>query len=258
MSAPAPSPAAEPDYWFAARRPFAALVFVLPWLLVYEVGAICLGQELEGVRTGTDAWIRMWLMDSGMPVPVVLPLLTIGILLLWHRGRGDRWEIRHETLAAMGAESCFLAVLLAACGHLMRTFVPAAIGAPEALLTRTVNFLGAGLYEETLFRLMAIPGLFLLLRSLRTPSRAAWGVSIAVVSVAFAACHYAEAGSGGGILSSVPHLAAHPEHWFGFAFRLFAGVYFSVVFLVRGYGIAAGTHIVYDLLAGILLSAGPA
>ncbi len=50
--APAPSPAAEPDYWFAARRPFAALVFVLPWLLVYEVGAICLGQELEGVGPG--------------------------------------------------------------------------------------------------------------------------------------------------------------------------------------------------------------
>ncbi len=84
----------------------------------------------------------MWLMDSGMPVPVVLPLLTIGILLLWHRGRGDRWEIRHETLAAMGAESCFLAVLLAACGHLMRTFVPAAIGAPEAASDATGQLSG--------------------------------------------------------------------------------------------------------------------
>ncbi len=45
----------------------------------------------------------------------------------------------------------------------------------------------------------------------------------------------------GGILSSVPHLAAHPEHWFGFACPVVRGVYFSVVFLVRGYGIAAGT-----------------
>lgn len=248
------------DYWTAAKKPLAALLFVLPMLLAYEIGAFALGPDDAPVRTGTDAWVRLWLMDFGWRVPVLLPLLTIGPLLVWHRGRGDRWECRGETLAAMGAESCFLAVLLAACGHLMRTLIPAATGVPAGLLERTVSFLGAGLYEETLFRLLALPVLYWILRSLRTPTNAAWVVSIAVVSVTFAACHYVEGGTETPrtLIGAAGHVAGHSQLWFGFTFRALAGAFFSIVFLVRGFGIAVGTHVLYDLLAGVLLSAAAA
>jgi hypothetical protein len=33
-----------------------------------------------------------------------------------------------------------------------------------------------------------------------------------------------------------------------FGFRVLAGVFFSLVFLRRGFGIAAGTHALYDIL----------
>jgi hypothetical protein len=36
------------------------------------------------------------------------------------------------------------------------------------------------------------------------------------------------------------------------SFRLAAGVFFAVVFLLRGFGIAAGTHALYDLLVGLV------
>jgi len=40
--------------------------------------------------------------------------------------------------------------------------------------------------------------------------------------------------------------------FYSFVFRTLAGIFFAVVFLVRGFGIAAGTHAVYDMLVGVV------
>jgi hypothetical protein len=37
-----------------------------------------------------------------------------------------------------------------------------------------------------------------------------------------------------------------------FAFRTIAGVFFAIIFAVRGFGIAAGTHAFYDIIATLL------
>jgi hypothetical protein len=37
--------------------------------------------------------------------------------------------------------------------------------------------------------------------------------------------------------------------WNEFAFRTLAGVYFAVLFAIRGFGITAGTHAFYDVIA---------
>ena len=48
------------SYWSLIRRPLPCLVFVLPLLLVYELGVVWLGGEsADLVRTGADAWMRM-------------------------------------------------------------------------------------------------------------------------------------------------------------------------------------------------------
>ena len=38
-----------------------------------------------------------------------------------------------------------------------------------------------------------------------------------------------------------------------FLFRSVAGGFFAVLFVYRGFGIAAGTHALYDILVGLLL-----
>ena len=40
--------------------------------------------------------------------------------------------------------------------------------------------------------------------------------------------------------------------WFAFIFRWLAGVFFAWVFVMRGFGVAVGTHTAYDLLVGWL------
>ena len=55
------------------------------------------------------------------------------------------------------------------------------------------------------------------------------------------------------LLFSLAHHAGTPGEaftWFAFIFRWLAGVYFAWVFVVRGFGVAVGTHTAYDILVG--------
>ena len=36
-----------------------------------------------------------------------------------------------------------------------------------------------------------------------------------------------------------------------FLFRMMAGVFFALLFQLRGFGVAAGTHACYDVLVGL-------
>ena len=40
---------------------------------------------------------------------------------------------------------------------------------------------------------------------------------------------------------------------FGFAFRAVAGMFFCVLFFLRGFGIAVGSHAMYDVIVGVLM-----
>jgi membrane protease YdiL (CAAX protease family) len=40
-----------------------------------------------------------------------------------------------------------------------------------------------------------------------------------------------------------------PFSWAQFSFRTIAGVYFAVIYAARGFGITAGTHAFYDVIA---------
>jgi hypothetical protein len=245
------------DYLTAAKRPLAGLLFVLPLLAIYEIGVLCLGDGVAPVRTGTDIWMRGWLTETGWRFPVLLPILTIGTLLGWHRARGDAWSCRGETLVSMLAESCFLAVLLAALGHLLQNVVLATGPTSQAMLARSISFIGAGVYEEVLFRLILLPLVFFALRSVRLGTSAAWVGSILLVSLTFATCHYLVPETGGpttNLTTAAIQLAGNSELWFGFLFRTLAGIYFSSLFLLRGFGVAVGAHVLYDLLAGVLLA----
>jgi len=93
--------------------------------------------------------------------------------------------------------------------------------------------IGAGLYEELVFRLMAFAALsFLLLDTLRMRKRWAFPLIVASTAIVFALYHY---------------LGSEPFSLPTFAFRSAAGVYFGVIFLCRGFGITAAAHIAYDI-----------
>jgi len=55
------------------------------------------------------------------------------------------------------------------------------------------------------------------------------------------------------VLFSLYHyLGDEPFLWQTFAFRTVAGIYFGILFLCRGFGITAGSHVAYDVLLALL------
>jgi len=105
---------------------------------------------------------------------------------------------------------------------------------------RAIMFLGAGFYEEVLFRLCLLPACFGFFRLVRL--RKGWASVLAVLSssLIFSFAHYVGGDTYGFTL-------------YGFTFRALAGMIFAGLFVLRGFGITVGCHAAYDLLVGLAL-----
>jgi hypothetical protein len=253
-SAHALSPAA--DYWVESRQPLVSLVFAAPLLVVYEAGVVALGPR--AIRNGADLWLRglLELMDFGQYF--LLPLLVVGILLGWHHTTRRAWRVPRGTFWGMAVEcgalaGCLWAVsqaeawlLRAVAGSVFLTGHTAALAAGQSnSLAGFIGFLGAGVYEESLFRLMFLPAAAWGIRRLGAADRFATVLAVLATSALFAAAHYV--GRYG-----EPILWRDFAFWYALIFRFLAGVFFSILFVVRGFGIAAGTHAGYDILVRLL------
>jgi len=106
------------------------------------------------------------------------------------------------------------------------------------ILSLLIGFSGAGVYEEVLFRLLLLPVVASLLGWLGAPRAWQIGGAVVMTSIVFSLAHYVG-----------PHGDAW--HWFTFTFRFLAGGFFAIVFVQRGFGIAAGAHALYDIFVGI-------
>jgi membrane protease YdiL (CAAX protease family) len=239
------------DYWLQSRRPLASLVFAGPLLLIYEIGVIFLGPSAQ--RNGADAWLREQLKILGFRAGFdyfLLPVLTVGILLSWHYVSRQPWRVSRKVLAGMAAESLGLAVALwFSWGlyqffmHLMAHAVGLEISPHDgADWLGTVNsYFGAGIYEELLFRMILLNLCVGLLIWLRAERRASVIGGIILSSLLFSAAHYI--GRYGDAFK-----------WDTFCFRFLAGAFFAVLYIYRGFGIAAGTHALYDVLVYLSIS----
>lgn len=248
-----PKPAGG-DYWSSARNPWVCLLFLLPLLAVYEAGVLKFGTSAEELRNGADYWMRSGLRMAGVGYRWALPAIVIGLLLVWQIAGRYRWRASIGTLVGMSAESVLFGFCLIVLGQLQelafRQQLPHAwlsggvvLALPASLtgpLSQSVSYVGAGIYEEVLFRLCLLPILYGFLRLIQLPNKLALVTSVIATSVAFAAAHYVGP-------------AADPWSVYSFTFRLIAGGFFAVLFVTRGFGITVGAHAAYDLLVGVVL-----
>ena len=236
-----------PSYWALSRMPLTSLVFSLPLVLAYEGGVLWLGRGTP--RNGADVWLRQLLDACGFGAYFLLPTLTVVGLLAWHHVEHDRWHFSPGVLLGMSGECVLWAMALIGIARFQQESWPlglecwplpvAATGLWDGMLARIIGYCGAGLYEEVLFRLLLLPVVAWLLGRLGMGPIAAAGLAILATSTLFSLAHYV------GPLGDTFEL-------YSFTFRLAAGMFFAVVFLLRGFGIAAGTHAFYDLLVGLV------
>ena len=236
-------PVGEPagdGYWGISRTPLTSLVFSLPLVLAYEGGVVLLGHGSP--RNGADVWLRQILDGLGFGAYFLLPILMVVGLLAWHHVAHDRWHFSAGILLGMAAESLLWAFLLIGIACLQESLWPLELDQGQApmmgLLARFVGFCGAGLYEEVLFRLLMLPAVIWLLERWGQTRLSAAISGMVLTSLMFSGAHYV------GPLGD-------PFSLYSFTFRTLAGLFFSLVFLLRGFGIVAGAHAAYDLLVGL-------
>ena len=113
----------------------------------------------------------------------------------------------------------------------------------RALLANVVTGIGAGIYEELVFGLILIIVLMVLFQDvLQLGHRSSIILSVLISAALFGAYHHIVYLEGQFIQSS-------PFNWAEFSFRTIAGIYFAVLFAIRGFGITAGAHAFYDIIA---------
>jgi membrane protease YdiL (CAAX protease family) len=234
------APVRVEGYFQKSELPLASLAFLLPLIVLYEIGTH--HYAWTSIHHGEQRIIAFALMQrffllfgaSGRYLPA---MAVVGILLAWHIARRDEWRVQIGTLVGMLVESLALALPLLLLGRLTTYYVPQAAAPHPDAANLFVLSVGAGIYEELMFRLVAFTLLnFLLIDLLRI--RKGWGYLLMVLisAVGFAAYHY----------------LGEEFRWQTFAFRTVAGIYFGIVFIFRGFGITAGVHASYDIFIILL------
>ncbi|HEX8387027.1 MAG TPA: CPBP family glutamic-type intramembrane protease [Rubricoccaceae bacterium] len=243
---PAP-PAVPRGYLAATRTPTYGFLAALPLFVLYEVGVLAAnGAGPVQIRVGADVWLKTLLQSVGLggwaAIGGVVVLIGAGVFVA---ERERRPALVPAYFGGVVGESFVYALVLAALvggvvGALFgRVLWPAAMlqmGVPGGYGMELALSIGAGLYEELVFRVLLVGGLAWVLR------RAAGLTAGRAVLVA--------ALVGAVVFSAVHHLGPFGEAFTlsAFTFRFLFGLALNGVFLVRGFAVAAWTHALYDVL----------
>lgn len=230
------------QYLHESRAPRYSILFAVPLLLAYEVLALALADTAGGVRNGADVLLK-WLFvglggHQGLLVFNAL-LLGIGGYLVIRDWRQHRGPLHARVFLLMLAESAILALLVGivvgqATRVLLQHLSIQGIG-DFGLGTQLMLSLGAGLYEELLFRVILVGALAWFGERLLGWRREGAGVMACLVgALIFSAFHY---------------IGTYGDPWQlgSFTFRFLAGLVFSALYLTRGFGVTAWTHALYDV-----------
>ena len=232
-------------YRAVTRSATYAFWATLPLFVLYEVGIVLANRGEGQIRVGADVWIKNVLNAVGLGGGVMLGVVVTALgLAVWWSERGRRPPLVGRYLGGIVVESLVYAVLLA---YVVGGAVGALFGGwvwPDLALAQLAQLslglqlalsIGAGLYEELVFRVLLVGGLFLALRRVTSSPTRAYVIAALVGAVVFSAVH---------------HMGPYgdPFSLSVFTFRFLFGLALNGVFLLRGFAVAAWTHALYDVL----------
>jgi membrane protease YdiL (CAAX protease family) len=240
------------EYFIASRQARYSVTFALPLLLSYEALTEILSQSaLAGVRNGADVLLKTVFVafDGRHGVAAFGVLLIVGgAWAVWRDRTRHPGPLRAGVLATMLLESVIYAAMF---GFVVAMLTAVVLGranlalaqgpgrAALPLIAQLVVSLGAGIYEELLFRVLLVSAL------LGLGALVGWGRSlsliVAIVGSAF-------------IFSTFHYLGPLGDRFTvpSFAFRTVAGLVLSGLYASRGFGITAWTHALYDVGLALL------
>lgn len=241
-----PAPPRLTTYWERTHEPLQCLWFLLPLLIGYELGMFYIARQMGGAPAiRAELLLHRAFEALGVTGVLLAPLIVVAVLVAWHVVKRDRWTYEPSLHGLMLLESAVLAVPLLVFNAVLfrEPMMAASTGMLQAggevgrsYLEDLLLSVGAGIYEELLFRLIAIALIHMLLADLLAlPEHISAGGAVLLSAVAFGLYHFR-------------FTPDDPFHAGRFLFYTLAGVYFAGVYVLRGFGIVVATHAIYDAI----------
>ncbi|RMG94513.1 MAG: CPBP family intramembrane metalloprotease [Deltaproteobacteria bacterium] len=211
----------------------SSAILVFPLFAVYQLG-ILTGRGQNGVDFLTRTFIEMAAHDLTSYLATLAGMLVAYAAIVVLLRRTGTFDPRiflpmlvECTFYALSMGSLIVFVL-----SRLAPFVPG-LSLLSGPLEVIVVSAGAGFHEELVFRVVLLGGLTWLLAGV-TGRRRALFLAVVVSSLLFSLAHHVGP-------------AGEPFAFAAFVYRTFAGLFFAIVYLVRGFAVAAWTHALYDV-----------
>ena len=232
------------SYLLKSRTSFYSFLFTLPLFFLYEVNILFLSwDDILVVRNGADFLMRNILESFdiyglyGLGLVFFLGLLVTYIFFI---KEDQKQEVNVNFLFIMLAESMLWSVVLYFLLFKFMVLLMNPVG--KTILQQVTLAIGAGIYEEFLFRVLLIAGLSGILGFVFMWNKTFKNIIAVVLS--------------GGIFSAFHFMGEYGDFFSMelFLIRFFAGLILGVLYMYRGFGITAYTHSIYDLIVLIRMT----
>jgi membrane protease YdiL (CAAX protease family) len=226
------------SYWLSTRSPLYSFLFTVPLFLIYEIGIfLTSSDDMFVLRNGADALMRQILATFGITgLYWVGVIFFIGFIIAFilQRKYWEETQIHSDYFLLMMVERVGWSVLI----YFLMTNVYLLLMNPTgSMLVQQVTLaVGAGIYEEFLFRVLLIAGISVILGFIFQWSDKTRNWAAMVIAA--------------GIFSSFHFIGEYGDF---FSFNIFmvrflAGIALGTLYFLRGFGITAWSHAVYDLI----------
>jgi len=232
------------SYLLKSKTSFYSFLFTLPLFFLYEINILFLSwDDILVVRNGADFLMRNILESFdiyglyGLGLVFFLGLLVTYIFFI---KEDQQQEVNVNFLFIMLAESMLWSVVLYFLLFKFMVLLMNPVG--KTILQQVTLAIGAGIYEEFLFRVLLIAGLSGILGFVFM-----WGKTFKnIIAVVLS----------GGIFSAFHFMGEYGDFFSMelFLIRFFAGLILGVLYMYRGFGITAYTHSIYDLIVLIRMT----
>ena len=224
------------DYLTRSRNLPKSFLFILPLLAFYEIGIVIYGTE---TKNAADVLVKKPFEIFGDSASLAFNSLIIIISFCSIFYVEKKKRLSCGIFIPMLFESMVYGFFL---GYVTLFFVHGYLpfditnSYAQNFIKGVIISLGAGIYEEILFRMLLLSLLyFIIIKALRINPIIGSLCSILICASIFSIMHYTGASGDSFSISS-------------FSFRLVAGIVLSAIFIFRGLGIAVYTHAIYDIL----------
>ncbi|NQV41246.1 MAG: CPBP family intramembrane metalloprotease [Candidatus Marinimicrobia bacterium] len=224
------------QYLNSSKSLHYSLILTLPAVAIYEIGILILFKDsFFELRNTGEILLRSFFESLGLTNPLVVSSLLLALFIAV-MVRGYKIEknpgIHANYIIYMLLESMLWGSIIFISLQLF-TQLPLQLVTMEEKISNINLAVGAGIFEELIFRLVLIGSFLILLeRGLTIRSRVAVPIAVLLSALVFAAFH----------------LFMETYSFPVFSQRVFGGLLLGSLFYARGYGISVYAHIIYNIL----------